>query len=284
MIEWSPRRGFGISTAEPGAGYGEGPDEIYTDRAETSRRVIELFASRGRSVPPREVALRELRAVLGFTQEQLADRLGVQQAAVSRLDRRPDMTLSSLRRYVEALGGAVSRCGCLRRPVGCELHRRRRVRAFSGVALRPGRRRPDARMMPQMPKRWSLVVASLMLPVLMAHGDGCSCGSEGVELGPPTEATCPPTSGLTYANFGQAFMENYCTDCHSSTLSGDARNGAPAFHDFDTVEGIRSVGDHVDQMAGSGPAATNTGMPIDDPKPSMVERQQLSEWIACGAP
>jgi hypothetical protein len=31
----------------------------------------------------------------------------VQQAAVSRLERRPDITLSSLRRYVEALGGEL---------------------------------------------------------------------------------------------------------------------------------------------------------------------------------
>jgi transcriptional regulator with XRE-family HTH domain len=45
--------------------------------------------------------------VLGFTQEELASRLGVQQAAVSRLERRSDITLSSLRRYVEALGGQL---------------------------------------------------------------------------------------------------------------------------------------------------------------------------------
>ena len=79
-------------------------------------------------------------------------------------------------------------------------------------------------------------------------------------------------------------METYCTGCHASTLTGEARMGAPAFHDFDTVEGIRMVADHIDQMAGSGPEATNTGMPIDEPKPTMLERQQLAEWIACGAP
>jgi transcriptional regulator with XRE-family HTH domain len=45
--------------------------------------------------------------VLGFTQEDLANRLGVQQAAVSRLERRSDITLSSLRRYVEALGAQL---------------------------------------------------------------------------------------------------------------------------------------------------------------------------------
>jgi DNA-binding XRE family transcriptional regulator len=106
-VEWSPRRGFGISTDDLGDGYGEGPDEVFEDREEAVKQVVELLAKGSRSVPPHEVILRELRAALGFTQEQLADRLGVQQAAVSRLERRPDMTLSSLRRYVEALGGEL---------------------------------------------------------------------------------------------------------------------------------------------------------------------------------
>jgi len=77
-------------------------------------------------------------------------------------------------------------------------------------------------------------------------------------LGPPTGATCPPTSTLTYASFGQAFMESYCTRCHSSTLTGAARNGATAFHDFDTRLGVLQVADHVDQSGGSGPTRPTT--------------------------
>jgi transcriptional regulator with XRE-family HTH domain len=107
VVEWSPRRGFGVSTEDAGDGYGEGPDEVFEDREKAAKRVIELLAERSRAAPPHDVVLRELRAALGFTQEQLANRLGVQQAAVSRLERRPDMTLSSLRRYVEALGGEL---------------------------------------------------------------------------------------------------------------------------------------------------------------------------------
>jgi transcriptional regulator with XRE-family HTH domain len=106
-VEWSPRHGFGISTEDVGDGYGEGPDEVFDDRDKAAKRVVELLAEGSRTAPPHEVVLRELRAALGFTQEQLANRLGVQQAAVSRLERRPDMTLGSLRRYVEALGGEL---------------------------------------------------------------------------------------------------------------------------------------------------------------------------------
>jgi hypothetical protein len=60
--------------------------------------------------------------------------------------------------------------------------------------------------------------------------------------------------------------------------------GAPAFHDFDTIEGIRAVSNHIDEAAGAGPAATNEAMPESGTKPTLAERQMLAEWIACGAP
>jgi hypothetical protein len=114
-------------------------------------------------------------------------------------------------------------------------------------------------------------------------GNGCCAHDEEV-LGPPTETICPPSSTLTYASFGQAFMTSYCTRCHSSTLSGEARMGAPEFHDFDTQLGVQSVAEHIDEAAGAGPASTNEGMPPSDPMPTLAERQQLAEWISCGAP
>lgn len=116
------------------------------------------------------------------------------------------------------------------------------------------------------------------------HDEDNPGGDEQIELGPPTGATCPPGSTLSYESFGRPFVEKYCTGCHASTLVGAARNGATPYHDFDSLEGIRVVAGHVDQMAGSGPDATNTQMPPLEPRPSLEERQQLSEWLACGAP
>jgi uncharacterized membrane protein len=126
------------------------------------------------------------------------------------------------------------------------------------------------------------VLAAALLSSATGHTGGCCGGGE--VLGPDTEAECPPASTLTYANFGQSFMMRFCTRCHSSTLTGAARMGATAFHDFDTIDGIRAVGDHIDQTAGSGPAATNESMPPNGAKPTLEERQQLAEWMACGAP
>lgn len=129
------------------------------------------------------------------------------------------------------------------------------------------------------------VLAVMLLAGTMGHGEGGCCGGEeeGV-LGPPTGAQCPPGSTLTYASFGQQFMGDYCTRCHSSQLTGDARQGATEFHDFDTIEGIRAVMDHIDETAGFGPGAQNDAMPPSGPFPSDAEREMLAEWIACGAP
>ncbi len=124
----------------------------------------------------------------------------------------------------------------------------------------------------------------LLLAMTMGHGDGC-CADEEV-LGPPTEAPCPPTSTITYENFGKAFMEDFCTSCHSSTKTGADRNGATLDHDFDTLVGIRAVANHIDQAAGIGPASANRNMPPaeETSQPADGDREKLAEWIACGAP
>ena len=104
-------------------------------------------------------------------------------------------------------------------------------------------------------------------------------------FGPPTESVCPPGgTALTYESFGKPFMASYCTRCHDSKLRGEDRQGAPSFHDFDTIFGIRAVSDHIDETSASGPAGTNKSMPPDSPSPTLEERKQLGEWIACDMP
>ncbi len=49
--------------------------------------------------------LHELRAALEMSQKHLAEVLHVDQPAISRMERRTDMMLSTLARFVEAMGG-----------------------------------------------------------------------------------------------------------------------------------------------------------------------------------
>src|SRR5687768_8680490 len=53
----------------------------------------------------KEIRLAELRNALGVSQEELAQLLKRKQAAISRLERRSDMHVSTLREFVKALGG-----------------------------------------------------------------------------------------------------------------------------------------------------------------------------------
>ncbi|MEX0894098.1 MAG: XRE family transcriptional regulator [Gemmatimonadota bacterium] len=51
--------------------------------------------------------LRELRELRGLTQEQLAERLGAHQSGISRLEKRENIHVDTLREVIEAMGGEL---------------------------------------------------------------------------------------------------------------------------------------------------------------------------------
>lgn len=53
------------------------------------------------------IGLASLRAVKGRSQVEMAERIGVTQAQVSKVEAGEDWKLSTLRRYAEALGGQL---------------------------------------------------------------------------------------------------------------------------------------------------------------------------------
>jgi hypothetical protein len=55
-----------------------------------------------------EMSLRELRRAHKLTQKRVAETLGIGQDQVSRLEQRSDLLLSTLRSYVEAMGGRLT--------------------------------------------------------------------------------------------------------------------------------------------------------------------------------
>jgi predicted XRE-type DNA-binding protein len=54
-----------------------------------------------------EMPLHELRRARQLSQEQLATELGATQPEISKIERRTDMYVSTLRRFVEAMGGKL---------------------------------------------------------------------------------------------------------------------------------------------------------------------------------
>jgi transcriptional regulator with XRE-family HTH domain len=69
-------------------------------RKKVEARAAELIAE--------EMTLRELRHARKLTQVKMAKTLGVTQDRVSRLEKRSDLLLSTLRKTVEAMGGSLS--------------------------------------------------------------------------------------------------------------------------------------------------------------------------------
>jgi uncharacterized membrane protein len=125
-----------------------------------------------------------------------------------------------------------------------------------------------------------VAVAALLSLLITGAVVGCHDDHEHGEEGTPSGAVCT-SDAPNYDNFGRAFMQSYCTRCHSSTLKGAARQGAPDGHDFDSYLGVIAVADHVDEKAAAGPAIVNEEMPPSDPKPMLEERKKLGTWLAC---
>src|SRR5688500_11494920 len=79
------------------------------------------------------MTLRELRHARKLTQVKMAKKLGITQDSVSRLEKRSDLLLSTLRKTVEAMGGNLS--------LVAEFRDREPV-ILSGIAAdEPGRKR-----------------------------------------------------------------------------------------------------------------------------------------------
>ena len=68
-------------------------------RGKVEARVADLVAE--------ETSLRDLRKALEQTQVRVARELGIRQENVSRIEKRTDLLISTLRNYVEAMGGKL---------------------------------------------------------------------------------------------------------------------------------------------------------------------------------
>src|ERR1700730_8848413 len=63
--------------------------------------------ARARELIAEELTLQDIRKAQKLTQEQMAKALNIGQDSISRLEKRSDMMLSTMRIYVEAMGGSL---------------------------------------------------------------------------------------------------------------------------------------------------------------------------------
>ena len=104
VVQWRADRGFGITTPTRDD-FGTKPHELYETAEATYDRVVELLLSQTRTIPG--LTLPKLRELRGLSQTEIAQRLQINQGAVSQLERRGDMLVGTLRNLVSAMGGRL---------------------------------------------------------------------------------------------------------------------------------------------------------------------------------
>jgi hypothetical protein len=108
----------------------------------------------------------------------------------------------------------------------------------------------------------------LGLPFALALGVACA----------EPESDCLRDPPLTYDNFGEGFVEQFCAGCHSSLTPEVHRNGAPAGVDFDHYGAVLSWAERIEaRVLEPEPARA---MPPGG-GPTEEERERLSEWVRC---
>jgi len=106
IIQWQEGKGFGITSSSEHA-YGDGADEVYPDEEATYCRTVSLLLSGAYTSPPAPLRLSELRKAQGISQTELAVILNKQQGEISKIERRQDVKLSTLRDYISSIGGTL---------------------------------------------------------------------------------------------------------------------------------------------------------------------------------
>lgn len=79
-------------------------DQVMKGLPAARRQKIE---QRGAELIAEQMTLQELRKELNLTQEAMADLLAMKQGNVSKMEKRTDLLISTLREYVEAMGGTL---------------------------------------------------------------------------------------------------------------------------------------------------------------------------------
>src|SRR5450759_4643891 len=84
------------------------PTDVITIIRKLSPAQRKKVEARAAQLIAEEMTLQELRHARKLTQVSMAKALGISQDGVSRLEKRSDLLLSTLRKTVEAMGGSLS--------------------------------------------------------------------------------------------------------------------------------------------------------------------------------
>lgn len=118
--------------------------------------------------------------------------------------------------------------------------------------------------------RFHSILGTAILCMAVGFVAGCGDDEEGVSLGDcPANSTADQTEGHT-------IVKNSCLSCHSTALTGSARNGSPADSNFDDFAWVRGEPAEIYGRVKDGSMPPGTGLPAPD-------QEKVRIWLACGA-
>jgi len=104
-VAWRESFGFGVFTSQ--ASFAERPDEIYKRPDHAAKRLCQILKSWKDFGGADALWLHDLRQICDTPQTSVAEKMSQSQAAISKLEHREDIRISSLRRYLNAMGGRL---------------------------------------------------------------------------------------------------------------------------------------------------------------------------------
>ncbi len=104
-----------------------------------------------------------------------------------------------------------------------------------------------------------------------------ACGKDGSDSGTVAAVDCAEVT--TWGTVGAPFIYTWCTPCHSPTLTGDERQGAPEGVDFATYADVVAYADRIEDRVFSDTAPMP---PAGGPSPAELE--DVAAWLSCGLP
>jgi hypothetical protein len=122
--------------------------------------------------------------------------------------------------------------------------------------------------------------SSSLLAVFAVLGVACNKGPANDSDGPPP----PECDGVSWSTHAEPFV-SICTDCHSSTLEGPARNGAPDPLNFDPPDGVAGFANQMLAVGTDANGEPPTMPPTTAPRqPTTGQRDDFATWVDCGLP
>ena len=109
VVQWREGGPFGLSSMGKDTGIGQKADELYWAPEAAEARLVKLLDTGGKTEPPVQVTLRELRAERNFSQTRLAELTGMHQPAISRLEQKDvsSLVVGTLLAVIKAMGGKL---------------------------------------------------------------------------------------------------------------------------------------------------------------------------------